>query len=91
MWLSALAGRIPSTAQPEADRGWTLEEVRRLPSGMPPGWLLRVTPDHRLRLEAEAGLRDTAPSLLSEMVCFALSLDPYLERLESPGAGNAKT
>lgn len=89
--LSALAGRIPSTAEPGVDRGWTLEEVRRLPPEMPPGWALRVTPDHRLRLEAEARPRDTAPGLLSEMVRFALSLDPYLDRLESVGAGTAKT
>ncbi|WP_207540337.1 hypothetical protein [Sabulicella rubraurantiaca] len=89
--LSAMAGRIPSTAEPGADRSWTLEEVRRLPPEMPPGWALRVTPDHRLRLETEAEPRDTAPGLLSEMVRFALSLDPYLERLESAGVGKAKT
>ncbi len=89
--LSALAGRIPSTAEPGADRPWTVREVQTVPRALDGGLALRVTPDHRLRLEAEAPSGGTATALLSEMVRFALALDPYLDRLESAGAGTVKT
>ncbi|MFL1463813.1 hypothetical protein ACI6QG_16510 [Roseococcus sp. DSY-14] len=89
--LSALAGRIPSTAEPGADRPWTVREVQAVPRALPGGLVLRVTPDHRLRLEGEAPAGGTVTALLGELVRFALALDPYLERLESAGAGTAKT
>lgn len=87
--LSAPAGRIPSTAEPGADRGWTVRELGEMPREE--GVALRVLPDHRLRLEKEAPPGATASALIAEMVRFALALDPYLERLESAGAGSAKT
>lgn len=90
--LSALAGRIPSTAEPGADRPWTLRALREVPRELPADLRLRVTADHRLRLEREeARPGETASALLAQMVRFALALDPYLERLDSVGAGTAKT
>ena len=57
-----------------------------LPPDLPEGWTLRLTPDHRLTVEAEAPLRATAVELVGEMVRFALALDPWLDRLEAAGA-----
>lgn len=88
LWLSALAGRIPSTAEPGADRGWTVRKLEGIPREE---LALRVLPDHRLQLEREAPPGATAAAMIAEMVRFAMALDPYLERLESAGAGSAKT
>ena len=83
--LAAVAARVPSTAEPGADRPRAFETVATLPDSLPPGWRLSLTPDHRIRLEADAPLAapPTATSLIAEMVRFALALDPYLERLET--------
>ena len=84
--LRAIAGRIPSTAERGADRHGTMRLVAAMPAGMPEGWYLRLTADHRLAVETEAPLRGTAVALLGEMVRFALALDPHLDRLEAVGA-----
>lgn len=84
--LRAMAGRIPSTAEPNADRAGTLRAVAELPPDLPAGWQLRLTADHRLALEVEAPARRTAVALLGEMVRFAMAIDPYLDRLEAAGA-----
>lgn len=87
--LAAIAARIPSTADPAADRPGALAALARLPPGMPEGWRLRLLPDHRVCLEARETLDGppTAVALLTRLVRFALALDPYLERLEAAGAG----
>jgi hypothetical protein len=85
--LRAIAGRIPSTAEPGANRRMVFEAAARLPSELPEGWRLRLTPDHRLAVEAEAPQRETAVELVGEMVRFALALDPWLDRIEEVGAG----
>lgn len=84
--LRALAGRIPSTAEPNADRARTLRAVAELPPELPEGWQLRLTADHRLTLEMKAPARGTAVGMLGEMVRFAMAMDPYLDRLEAAGA-----
>jgi hypothetical protein len=84
--LRAIAGRIPSTAEPGADRHFTARAVAALPAEMPAGWLLRLTADHRVALEHRAPQGSTAVTLLTEMVRFALALDPHLDRLEGVGA-----
>ena len=88
--LAAVAARIPSTAEPGADRRGALAAVADLPPALPPGWRLRLLPDHRVALEAAAplgGVPPTAVGLVAAMVRFALALDPYLDRLEAAGAG----
>lgn len=87
--LRAIAGRIPSTAEPGADRHSTIRALAGIPPDMPPGWMLRLTADHRLAVETQAPHRATAVALLGEMVRFALALDPYLDRLEGIGAAPA--
>jgi hypothetical protein len=83
--LTAIAGRIPSTAEPGADRTMAFEAVAALPRSLPPGWRLRLLPDHRIRLEAPAACTaaPTATSVIAAMVRFGLALDPYLDRLDS--------
>ena len=85
--LSALAGAVPYTVERPAARPAALAAVTRLPAELPEGWRLRLTPDHRLRLEAAVALpgRTTATALIGAMVGFALGLDPWLDRLEAAG------
>lgn len=88
--LGALAGRIPSTADPLADRPAAFATLADLPGRLPPTWRLRLLPDHRIRIEAEDVLADGSPTAISiivAMVRFALALDPYLDALDSGGAG----
>ncbi len=94
--IAAIAARIPSTADPASDRPGALAALAALSPTMPEGWRLRLLPDHRISLETEAPLAEppTAVTLVTEMVRFALALDPYLETLEAAGAeapGRAKT
>ena len=89
--FSVIAGRIPSSAEPGADRGETFTALARLPREMPVGWTLRLTPDHRLRVESECEPQHSAPSIVGAMVRFALALDPYLDRLDAAGAGRLNT
>ncbi len=84
--LRAIAGRIPSTAEPGADRHFTARAVADMPAEMPEGWRLRLTADHRVAVEVQAPPRSTAVGVLGELVRFALALDPYLDRLEGVGA-----
>jgi len=91
--LAAIAGRVPSTAELGADRAMAFDDVRSLPASLPPGWRMRLLPDHRIQLEADQPMDPaaTATAVVSAMVRFALALDPYLDRLESScgGAGSA--
>jgi hypothetical protein len=89
--LSAVAGRIPSTAEPDADRARTFEALADVPVELPPGWRLRLTADHRLCLESEAAAEASAAGLVAALVRFALALDPYLDRLEAAGVGRLNT
>jgi hypothetical protein len=87
--LAAIAGRIPSTAEPGADRTTAFETVATLPRNLPPGWRVQLLPDHRIRLEAatDTAAVPTVTSVIAAMVRFALTLDPYLDRLEAASAG----
>lgn len=89
--LASMAARVPSSAEPGADRARAFAELAALPGELPPGWKLRLLPDHRVQVEAEALLANppTATSLIAELVRFALALDPFLDRLESAGIRGA--
>lgn len=91
--FATIAGRIPSTAEPDADRASAFEMVADLPGSLPPGWQLRLLPDHRIQLETAAGMHPapTATRIIAAMVRFALALDPYLDRLDSASAGPSGT
>ncbi|MBR0673869.1 hypothetical protein [Neoroseomonas soli] len=95
--IAADAARIPSTAEPGADRRRAFAAVAGLPARLPAGWHARLLPDHRLRLEASAPLAApaNATALVASLVRFVLALDPYLDSLEEAGvawsSGSART
>ena len=85
--LTSCAARVPSTAEPGEDRERAFATLAALPRSLPEGWRIRLLPDHRVRLEAEARLDSppTATSLIAALVRFGLALDPYLDTLENAG------
>jgi len=90
--MTALAGRIPSTVELHADRRAVVSALTRLRDELPPGLSLHLLPDHRLLLRRHGQWRSpgtplAALALVTEMVGFALALDPYLDQLEEAGAG----
>lgn len=95
--ISAATGRVPSTAQTGADRARAFAALGSLPAELPPGWRVRLLPDHRVRLESAApmGAPTNIVALVTALVGFALTLDPYLDRLEGAGVvaagGSVKT
>lgn len=86
--LGAIAGRVPSTANPAADRAGTFAALREMPPSLEEGWRVGLTPDHRIRVEAQEDIPmpATTTRLIAAMVRFALSLDPIIDRLDSAGA-----
>lgn len=91
--LTIQAGRVPSTAEPGADRARVFATVKSLPRRMPKGLRLTLAPDHSIRIESREAVDHppNAVSLVAAMVRFALELDPYLDALEAGGSGKAKT
>jgi hypothetical protein len=92
--LTTALGRIPSTAAVHADldsRTRSLAGLRALPRLLPPGWRLRLLPDHRLRLEAECetDVPASVTTLVTDLTCFLLSLSPYLDLLDELGLQTA--
>ena len=81
--LSAEAGMVPSTAEAPAAREATFGLLSMLPSDLPRGWELRLSPDHSVRFGATASIEGpaTVATLVAAMVRFVLALDPYLARL----------
>lgn len=87
--LTAIVGRVPSTAGGHAARPGVLAQLAQLPGALPPGWRARLLPDHRVSIAAARGLDlpASAAALLTEVTCFLLGLAPYLEVLAGPEAG----
>ncbi|WP_244407777.1 hypothetical protein [Roseomonas fluvialis] len=84
-------GRIPSTADPGADRRRAFAALADLPASLPPGLQARLLPDHRIRVEATAAVIPPANAiaLVAALVRFALEIDPWLDRLEADGLAQA--
>ncbi|MBN8875233.1 MAG: hypothetical protein J0H67_20545 [Rhodospirillales bacterium] len=87
--LEVALGRIPSTAGERTldQRPRSFATLRVLPTGLPEGWRLHLTPDHRLRLKAERliELPITVTLLVTELTCFLLTLAPFLDLLDEVG------
>jgi hypothetical protein len=83
------AARIPSTAEGRGHRQTSFATLAALTPGLPEGWQIGLTPDHRIRFEADLALvpPTNSPELIAALVRFVLALDPYLDRLEAAGAG----
>ena len=85
MRIHAGLGRILSTAAADSEgRLASITAVRRLPRMVPPHWTVRLSPDHRSRLETVASveLPVTVGGLVTELAAFLLELDPYLDVLD---------
>lgn len=89
--LSAWLGWVPSSATDPARRAAVLAALPGLARGLPAGWRLGLSADHRI---AVAHLRPGAypariTGLLAELVRFALALDPLCEALATAEAAAA--
>jgi len=94
-------GRIPSTgASPErsAQRETALGLLRALPSLVPQGWGMRLSPDHSVIFTTTTSVHFpiSAVSLISLVAEQLVALTPYLDVLEEvgvdgPGWGMANT
>lgn len=89
--IGSVAARVPSTADPGADRQRAFDALATLPRQLPGNWRLRLTPDHRVRLEMDEELEapPTATSLITALVHFGLAMDPLLSALEAAGIHRA--
>lgn len=85
--IAAEVARIPSTAEPGADRRRAFDDLARLPASLPAGWRAALTPDHRILVEASAPLASpaNATGLVAALVRFVLALDPLLDRIGAAG------
>lgn len=85
--FAADAARIPSTAEPGADRRRAFQAMADLPESLPEGWRARLTADHRIQVETltPLALPANATALVGTLVRFALALDPVIDRLEAEG------
>ncbi len=86
--LSAVVGRVPSTAGGDAQRNQerrsvTLRALRELTDRTSQTALLRLLPDHRFAMEvlSPVDLPVSAGDLLTRITCFLLEVGPYLDLL----------
>jgi hypothetical protein len=86
--MSAVIGRVPSTAGGDAARNQerrrvTFSALQSLGSGKPNLARLRLMPDHRFAMETqrELPMPVSAGDLVTQITCFLLDLGPYLDLL----------
>jgi hypothetical protein len=86
--FDVIAAHVPFTAESASARPRVLAAVTALREGLPPGWRLRLTPDHAVHLETVAPLGGpaTATRLVTAATRFAMALAPCLDLLEDEGA-----
>lgn len=86
--FDVIAAHVPFTAESSNARPRVLAAVAALREALPPGWRLRLTPDHAVHLETTAPLGGpaTATKLVSAATSFVLALAPCLDLLEDEGA-----
>ena len=74
-------GRIPSSANGRpGDRLDGFAALRAMRNALPPGWRVRLAPDHRAVVESKAQitLPVTATALVTACTLFLIALDPLL-------------
>jgi hypothetical protein len=86
--LSAIVGRVPSTAGADAARNQQRRSaafgaLQALVGGAAQGPHLRLLPDHRVAMQAvrPVAMPASAADLLTQITCFLLDLGPYLDLL----------
>lgn len=87
--LSMLIGRVPSSIRQPEVREPAFALLRALPSTLPEGWKMRLTPEHTIWVQAfdKVALPATISGLIEPLVRFLLSVSPYLEMIEQGGLG----
>ena len=92
--LSACLGRVPSSADTGGAMGVATGAAERRTASfgnlrdfldvLPGEWRVRLTPDHRVRLDTEMALAwpASAVELMAELTRFLLALAPYLDLLD---------
>ena len=85
--LWATLGRVPSTLARAEARKTIFATLRALPRVLPPGWAMRLLPDHRVLAETTMTPSGplTATSLIAPITSSLLTLAPYLDLLEEDG------
>ncbi|MDR3524761.1 MAG: hypothetical protein P4L66_11730 [Acetobacteraceae bacterium] len=81
-------GRVPSSAGPDAElRLQALAMAASLPRQGPEDWAFRLLADHVVQIDTcvPIALPVSLISLVSELTQFLLTLDPYLDALDSVG------
>ncbi|WP_291295796.1 hypothetical protein [Elioraea sp.] len=86
--FDVIAAHVPFTAESTSARPRVLAAVAALRDGLPPGWRLRLAPDHSVHLETVAPLGGpaTATKLVTAATTFVLALAPCLDLLDDEGA-----
>ncbi len=91
--LAGVLGSVPSSASARGAgrRSAALAALRTLPRALPRGWALRLTPDHRIRIEAAETMEwpAHATDLIVPLVRFLLRLAPTLDLLDENELGPA--
>ncbi len=89
--LTGILGLVPSSAAGARRREAALENLRALPRALPPGWALRLTPDHRVQIKAIEDMEwpAHATELILPLVRFLLRLAPYLDLMDESELGPA--
>ena len=96
--VTALLGRVPSSAAAAAARPGAFAVLSELPAMVPPAWSVRLRADHRIELAWSAALAGPldAPGLLALLTGFLIESAPYLDLLDEsgidpPGAARGST
>jgi hypothetical protein len=86
--LTSWAARVPSSALAAERRAAVLAALPDIAKRLPAGWRLRLTPDHRILVQAGSPGAYPTPvvALLTQLVRFALALDPLCDALDAAGA-----
>lgn len=86
--LTSWAARVPSSALAAERRAAVLAALPEIAERLPAGWRLRLAPDHRILVQAASPGAYPTPmvALLSDLVRFALALDPLCDALDAAGA-----
>ncbi len=87
--MSSVIGHIPSTMRGAHRRQPALTCLRALPPLLPPGWSLRLTPDHRVHIDVAEpmGWPAHATDLMLPLLRFLLQLGPFLDLLDENELG----